>query len=88
PAYGLLVHVTSKHRPDDHTGCLYPFESSRSDGKLPLPGTPWIALMKRGQCNFDRKVENAFKSRASGVLVYNDRDSSSLDKMKLSNDPK
>lgn len=88
PAYGLLIHVTSRHRSDDHTGCNYPFESSRSDGKLPPPGIPWIALIKRGHCNFDVKVDNAFKSKAVGVLVYNDRDSSSLDKMKLTYDPR
>ncbi|XP_066246985.1 E3 ubiquitin-protein ligase goliath-like [Euwallacea similis] len=88
PAHGVLVHVTSRHKPDDHSGCIYPFDSSRSDGKLPDPGTAWIALVKRGHCNFDVKVDNAFKSKASGVLVYNDRDSSSLDKMKLNPDQK
>ncbi|XP_050303149.1 E3 ubiquitin-protein ligase goliath [Anthonomus grandis grandis] len=86
--FGLLIHVTSKHRPDDHSGCIYPFNSSRSDGKLPPPGTPWIALVKRGHCNFDVKVDNAFRSKASGVLVYNDRDSSALDKMRLFDDNK
>ncbi|KAJ8922524.1 hypothetical protein NQ315_007554 [Exocentrus adspersus] len=85
-AFGELVHVTSRFRPDDHTGCQLPLGSSRSDGSLPPPGTPWIALIKRGRCNFENKVENAFRSNAAGVLVYNDRDSASLDKMKLSSD--
>lgn len=114
PAYGLLVHVTSKHDPSDHFGCIYPYDSSRSDGKLPhsgtvvvfptlfhslrsfprwisrtfIPGTPWIALIKRGKCNFDVKVDNAFKSGAGGVLIYNDRIAPTLDKMKLTNDPR
>lgn len=86
PASGLLVHVTSRGRRDDHTGCVLPFDSSRPDGRLPPPGQPWIALIKRGRCNFEVKVENAFRSNAAGVLVYNDRDSSQLDKMKLSSD--
>ncbi|XP_060531777.1 E3 ubiquitin-protein ligase goliath-like isoform X2 [Cylas formicarius] len=88
PAFGVLVHITSQHRRDDHSGCVLPLESSRSDGRLPNPGTPWIAMIKRGQCNFDIKIDNAFRSHASGVIVYNDRDSSSLEKMKLSNDPR
>nr|XP_023014121.1 protein goliath isoform X2 [Leptinotarsa decemlineata] len=86
PAFGELVHVTSLIKPDDHWGCHLPFGSSRSDQKLPPPGTPWIALIKRGRCNFEDKVENAFTSNAAGVLVYNDRDSAFLDKMKLSSD--
>ncbi|CAH1159777.1 unnamed protein product [Phaedon cochleariae] len=84
PASGELVHITSLVRPDDHTGCQTPFGSSRSDRQLPPADTPWIALVKRGRCNFEVKVENAFRSNAAGVLVYNDRDSASLDKMKLS----
>ncbi|KAL1489899.1 hypothetical protein ABEB36_013826 [Hypothenemus hampei] len=87
-AHGLLVHVTSKHQPGDHSGCVYPFESSRSDGKLPPPGTPWVALIQRGHCNFDVKVDNAFKSKASAALVYNDRTSGTLEKMKLTYDDK
>ncbi|XP_063927590.1 E3 ubiquitin-protein ligase goliath-like [Zophobas morio] len=86
PAYGLLVHVSAKGHPDDHTGCTLPLQSSRADRRLPPPGEPWIALVKRGRCNFEVKVENAFRSNAAGVLVYNDRDSSTLDKMKLSSD--
>lgn len=87
PASGELVHVTAPVKPNDHTGCQMPFESSRSHKQLPPPGT-WIALIKRGGCNFEIKVENAFRSNAAGVLVYNDRDSASLDKMKLSSEPK
>lgn len=86
PAHGVIVHVTSDLNPDDHTGCQLPFRSSRSDRKLPQPGEPWIALIKRGRCNFEVKVDNAFKSNAAGVLVYNDRESQGLEKMKLTND--
>ncbi|KAG5892551.1 hypothetical protein JTB14_034234 [Gonioctena quinquepunctata] len=88
PAFGELIHVTSLIKSDDHWGCQLPFGSSRSDRQLPPLGMPWIALIKRGKCNFEVKVENAFRSSAAGVLVYNDRDSASLDKMKLSSDSK
>ncbi|XP_017784469.1 PREDICTED: protein goliath-like [Nicrophorus vespilloides] len=86
PAFGMVVHVTAVDDPDDHMGCQGPFASSRRDGRLPPPGEPWIALIKRGQCNFEVKVENAYRSNAAGVIVYNDRDSGNLDKMKLSTD--
>uniref|UniRef100_A0A1Y1LZ18 RING-type domain-containing protein n=1 Tax=Photinus pyralis TaxID=7054 RepID=A0A1Y1LZ18_PHOPY len=86
PAFGVVVHVTADNDPSDHSGCRLPFRSSRGDRQLPKPGEPWIALIKRGHCNFESKVDNAFKSKATGVLVYNDRDSVDLDKMKLSND--
>lgn len=86
PAAGTLVHVTHPARAEDHTGCHLPFISSRPGGYLPPPGEPWIALIKRGRCNFEVKVENAFRMNAAGVLVYNDRDSANLDKMKLSSD--
>lgn len=79
PAAGVLVHVSSWE--GDHTGCAAPLRSSW--GKGALPGEPWIALVKRGQCNFEVKVENAFRHNASAVLVYNDRESPNLDKMKL-----
>lgn len=85
PAYGVVVHITSEKNPSDHFGCHLPFRSSRPDGQL--PEEPWIALIKRGKCNFEVKVDNAFKSNAAGVLVYNDRDSQNLEKMKLTNDP-
>lgn len=85
-AFGVVVHVSDDQQPTDHSGCQLPFRSTRPNRQLPEPGTPWIALIKRGKCNFEVKVDNAFKSNAAGVLVYNDRDSSNLDKMKLSSE--
>lgn len=79
PATGVLVHVSSWE--GDHTGCASPLRSTWENGELPRE--PWIALVKRGQCNFEVKVENAYRHNASAVLVYNDRESPSLDKMKL-----
>ncbi|KAF5300013.1 hypothetical protein FQR65_LT09269 [Abscondita terminalis] len=86
PVAGIVVHVSWVKDPDDHTGCKTPFESSHSDRQLPLKGVPWIALIKRGGCSFEEKVSNALLSHALGVLVYNDRDSPDLDKMKLSSE--
>lgn len=83
PASGVIVHVTSDTDSSDHSGCQLPFRSTRADKQVPAPGEPWIALIKRGKCNFENKVDNAYKSFASGVIVYNDRDSDSLDMMKI-----
>lgn len=33
---------------------------------------PTIAIIKRGMCTFNKKVENAVAAGASGVLIYND----------------
>uniref|UniRef100_A0A1B6F3T8 RING-type domain-containing protein n=1 Tax=Cuerna arida TaxID=1464854 RepID=A0A1B6F3T8_9HEMI len=75
---GVLIHVRSG---TDNSGCSLPFKSSSGSGELPKE--PWIALVKRGGCNFQVKVDNAYSSNASGIIVYNDRDSSVLEKMKL-----
>lgn len=86
PAAGYVVHVRADADESDHSGCKLPLRSSRPDGLLPPPGEPWIALIRRGKCNFEVKVENAYRSNAAAVLVYNDRDSSQLEKMKISDD--
>lgn len=85
PASGYIVHVRADTDSEDHTGCKLPFRSTRPDGLLPV-GEPWIALIKRGKCNFEVKVENAYRSNAAAVLVYNDKESTQLEKMKISND--
>ncbi|XP_065577949.1 E3 ubiquitin-protein ligase goliath-like isoform X2 [Artemia franciscana] len=42
----------------------------------------WVALVRRGKCYFDEKIEAAFASNASAVIVYNNRDDG-LQKMTL-----
>jgi len=77
---GKLVHITSRKSILDHTGCDKDLLGTM--GK-PIPTEPWIALIKRGECNFEDKVANVYRLNASGVIVYNDRDSINLDKMKI-----
>lgn len=77
---GVLIHVKSGN---DNSGCTLPFENARLSELLPT-SEPWIALVKRGGCNFQVKVDNAYRSNASAVIVYNDRESNILEKMKLS----
>ncbi|XP_063366159.1 E3 ubiquitin-protein ligase goliath-like [Cydia amplana] len=86
-ARGLAVHVRAKGEDGahDHTGCTWPLLSVAAPLR-PLPEEPWIAVMRRGSCNFEIKVQNAWRANASAVLIYNDRDTTVLEKMKLSTD--
>lgn len=79
--HGYIVHVTGKDI-EDHTACKEPILGTKG-GALPAHGTPWIALIKRGDCNFVTKVQHAYNNRAVGVIIYNDRDSLTLDRMKI-----
>ncbi|XP_073954675.1 ring finger protein goliath isoform X2 [Choristoneura fumiferana] len=84
---GVAVHVRAKGPggEHDHTGCTWPLLSAAAPLE-PLPEEPWIAVIRRGSCNFEIKVQNAWRANASAVLIYNDRDTTVLEKMKLSTD--
>ncbi|XP_022823736.1 protein goliath isoform X2 [Spodoptera litura] len=82
---GIAVHVRSKDAEKDHTGCQWPLLSTAAPND-PLPSEPWIAVIRRGSCNFEIKVQNAWRANATAVLIYNDRDTTNLEKMKLSTD--
>ncbi|XP_039747720.1 protein goliath isoform X2 [Pararge aegeria] len=84
---GMAVHVRAKGPSGerDHTGCTWPLLSAAAPTE-PLPREPWIAVIRRGSCNFEIKVQNAWRANASAVLIYNDRDTTVLEKMKLSID--
>ncbi|XP_026318144.1 protein goliath-like isoform X2 [Hyposmocoma kahamanoa] len=86
-ARGVAVHVRGKGPGGerDHTGCTWPLLSV-ADPDGPLPTEPWIAVIRRGSCNFQIKVHNAWRANASAVLIYNDRDTTVLEKMKLDTD--
>lgn len=77
---GKLVHVTSISNENDHTGCD---EDMLGTNGNPLPNEPWIALIKRGKCDYEEKVKHAWNHNASGVIVYNDIESINLEKMKI-----
>ncbi|XP_061380801.1 E3 ubiquitin-protein ligase goliath-like isoform X1 [Danaus plexippus] len=82
---GMAVHVRAKgpEGERDHTGCTWPLLSVAAPTE-PLPTEPWIAVIRRGNCNFEIKVQNAWRANASAVLIYNDRETTVLEKMKLS----
>lgn len=76
---GVLVHVTSDNNRLDHTACS---PHLRGTNGAAFPPTPWIALVRRGECNFEDKVKHVYAFRAAGIIIYNDREGN-LDKMKL-----
>lgn len=63
---GVLVHVINEDNTTDKAGCKeYWFK---------VPIVPWIALVQRGTCYFDKKIRMATKkNNASGVIIYNDK---------------
>lgn len=77
-ASGVLLHVVGTD--GDRNGCAPPVRGVRE--QPPATG-PWVALVRRGKCSFQNKVDNARRAGASAVIVYNDRESTDLDKMKL-----
>lgn len=82
PAYGVLIHVRSESDAQP-TACTLPLITySTQDHTLPV-SEPWIALIKRGHCEFAVKVMNAIRSNASAVLVYNDKETNVLDRMSI-----
>ena len=59
---GYVVHVRTAS--NHNHGCTEPINVLRT-------GQKWIALIKRGRCNFKWKIYNATKrSNASAVLIY------------------
>lgn len=79
-AQGPLVHVTMEDNLDDHTACS---NEIAGNGRKALPTKAWIALVKRGKCTFEEKVQNVWLRGAAGIIVYNDKNSKELEKMQI-----
>lgn len=79
-AYGVLVHVTMEDNLEDHTACTHGIAGTN---RRALPSKAWIALVKRGKCTFEDKVQNVWLRGAVGIIVYNDKNSKELEKMQI-----
>lgn len=79
-AHGVLVHVTMEDKIDDHTACSHEIAGTN---RKALPSKAWIALVKRGKCTFEEKVQNVWLRGAVGIIVYNDKNSKELEKMQI-----
>ena len=58
---GVAVHIRARGAGGerDHTGCTWPLLSVAAPND-PLPSEPWIAVIRRGSCNFEIKVRKDF----------------------------
>lgn len=79
---GRIVHVTHETNHLDHTACSATLRGTTGE-PLPSLHVPWIALIRRGNCTFEEKVRHAYIKGAVGVIIYNDKDTNVLDKMKI-----
>lgn len=79
---GTLVHVSKADNVRENTGCTADWRGTNG-ADLPPVGVPWIALVRRGNCNFEEKVKYAYQYGAAGVIIYNDKDDPRLDKMRI-----
>lgn len=61
----------------DNTACNGPFVKNYPSGE------PWIAVIQRGKCTFNQKIANALRLNASGVLIYDNDNSGTLQSMKV-----
>lgn len=79
---GQLIHITTDDDVRNHTACSKNLRGRHGD---PLPGKEiqWIALIKRGHCKFDEKVQNVIGYNAAAVIIYNDEDRKDLHKMRI-----
>ncbi|XP_049543686.1 protein goliath [Anopheles darlingi] len=79
---GVLVHISNTGNRSDHSGCSRHWNGTLGE-PLPDRELSWIALVRRGGCNFEDKVKHAYEHGAAGVIIYNDKNDVKLDKMKI-----
>jgi len=79
---GKLVHVSDAENLDDHTGCNTSLLDSFGHK---LPTGPWIALIKRGNCDFEKKILHVYQQRAIGAIIYNNISGHDMNYMKITN---
>jgi PA domain len=79
---GQLVHIVDANNVKDHSACNETLQDSFGNS-LDTIAMPWIALIRRGGCDFEKKIANVFKAKASGVIIYNNVSGSELNYMKI-----
>uniref|UniRef100_A0A1I8NSU6 RING-type domain-containing protein n=1 Tax=Stomoxys calcitrans TaxID=35570 RepID=A0A1I8NSU6_STOCA len=80
--HGKLVHISDAEDIKDDTACSGNILGTNGQ-PTPAEGITWIALVRRGRCTFEEKVNNVYKKRASGIIIYNDKQVMSLEKMQI-----
>lgn len=78
---GTLIHVTNDFDKSDHSACTRTLRGSQLE--FLSNDTLWIALIRRGNCTFEEKVRNVYERGAIGAIIYDDKEATVLDKMKI-----
>ncbi|KAG5685055.1 hypothetical protein PVAND_014257 [Polypedilum vanderplanki] len=81
-AEGKLVHISDPDDPNDHTACNDTLNDSFGNAISSIK-SPWIALIKRGGCDFEKKIWHVYIQRAVGVIIYNNNSGAELNYMKI-----
>ncbi|XP_014255412.1 protein goliath-like isoform X2 [Cimex lectularius] len=73
--YGNLQHINGTEQ--DDTGCELPWFEDRP------PAKPWVALVRKGACPYQKQIELAAQHEASGIIIYDDKNSTHLPKVNI-----
>lgn len=79
---GRLIHISDATNEKDHSGCNETLQDSYGHPLDTIVGS-WIALIKRGGCDFEKKIMNVYRYKASAVIIYNNVTGSELNYMKI-----
>lgn len=83
---GQLVHITSVDDINDHSACNASNRDSFGNPISKYSQVPWIARIKRGGCDFEKKILHVLHLNAAGVIIYNNETGSELNYMKIKNE--
>lgn len=76
----LAVPQDNYSTPEDHSGCVPGLQLTNNK----VPEAPVIALLSRGGCVFEKKVEHAVAAGAAGLIIYNNQDQEELGSIAVS----
>lgn len=82
---GQLVYITDSENDTDHSACNSSLRDSFGRSLSRYHGVAWIALIKRGGCDFEKKILHVYRERAIGAIIYNNNSGSELNYMKITN---
>jgi PA domain len=82
---GRLVHVSDAEDLYDHSACNASLTDSFGNSLSRMHSVPWIALIKRGGCDFEKKILHVYNYRAVGAIIYNNNSGTELNYMKIMN---
>ncbi|EDW36157.1 GL16830 [Drosophila persimilis] len=79
---GRLIHISATDNVSDDYACT-PYIRGTMGAAMPDKGVVWIALVRRGRCTFEEKVKHVYQQNAAGVIIYNDKQVTQLEKMQI-----